>query len=73
MATNEIDIIKERAAGLSEGQKRLLIDFLAKSIKNGGHASHQLQFGKYRNSGLSMSCPEDFEAAEWHDAELNGN
>lgn len=73
MATTEIDIIKKRSSGLSKKDKLQLIDFLAKTLKNGGHGSQKLPFGKYRNA--RQSTAEDFEIAEWHPTsrDLNGN
>lgn len=75
MATREIDIIKKRTNGLSKEEKVQLIEFLTKSLKNGGRVSKPLQFGKYQNSGKRMSEPDDFKIAEWHEADLdlNGN
>ena len=75
MAAQEIDIIKKRMTGLSKEEKVQLIEFLAKSLKNGSQTSRPLEYGKYKNSGKRMSTVDDFKVAEWHesDLDLNGN
>lgn len=75
MATREIDVIKRKLGVLSETEKIELISLLNKSLRKTGHPSRQLQYGKYRNSGLQFSTPEDFKIAEWRptDSELDGD
>jgi hypothetical protein len=75
MATQEIDIIKKRVTGLSKEEKIHLIEFLTKSLANGGQSPKALEFGKYKNSGRRMSTADDFKVAEWHESDLhlNGN
>jgi hypothetical protein len=75
MATREMDIIKRSASGLSETEKIQLIEFLTKSLRHGKTRSKQLQYGKYHDSGRSVSSFGDFKIAEWNEADLdlNGN
>ena len=75
MATREMDIIKRSASGLSKAEKVQLIEFLTRSLKNVNTEPSQLRYGKYRNSGRSISTAGDFKIAEWDDTDLdlNGN
>ncbi len=73
MATSEMDIIKRSARALSRDEKLQLIEFLTKSLKNGGTRSTQLTYGKYRDPARPVSTSDDFKMAEWREADIDAN
>ncbi|HQU91275.1 MAG TPA: hypothetical protein PLK77_03210 [Pyrinomonadaceae bacterium] len=69
MASNIIETIKNQSKNLPVSDKVELIRFLTESLSL-RTAAKPLEYGKYNNSGRSLSSLDDFEIAEWHPSEV---
>jgi hypothetical protein len=70
----QLETIVKNAVNLPYEERVELIMRVSESLLAKPKKSKQLEYGKYKDTGLRQSTEEDFKLAEWHpsEAELNG-